>query len=140
MPSILGNERDGQRELRRWQTKPIDQWRDLERLIPRFTRKWEVAGEDRSLVEAFQDRDLVELRLVANAVKHGRGTSYDKLLASGAPVIQGERLDDEWALAANSGLAISMSLSPADVGRYRDALLRFWRLEGGFWVHRSEFG
>src|SRR6185312_11195078 len=65
------------KELAAWLQTPITEWRDVAFIIPKFDGKWGRLHPCLNLVEAFRDPDLQELRLVANAVKHGQdGQSY----------------------------------------------------------------
>jgi hypothetical protein len=125
--------------LAAWLQTPITEWRDVAFIIPKFDGKWGEATPCLNLVEAFRDPDLQELRLVANVVKHGQdGQSYRHLQRLCAPVLDKARLDDEWS-GSYTVLGIEISVQPRDVERYRDAILRFWSLDGTFWAPRSAF-
>jgi hypothetical protein len=127
------------KELAAWLQTPITEWRDVAFIIPKFDGKWGRPHPCLNLVEAFRDPDLQELRLVANAVKHGQdGQSYRHLQRLCAPVLDKARLDDEWS-GSYTVLGIEISVQPRDVERYRDAILRFWSLDGTFWAPRSAF-
>lgn len=65
-------------ELKHWLKAPITSWQDLEKLIPKFDHKRDEQKPCIDLINAFRVSDLQELRLVANAVKHGNdGPSYN---------------------------------------------------------------
>ena len=128
------------KELRDWLNSPIAEWRDLETLIPKFDRKWGMDAPCPELTDAFRDDDLQELRLVANAIKHGDdGPSYKQLVRRAARVVDRSRLDNDWTAGPHSVLKVSISVCNDDVERYRDAILRFWKLDGTFWASRSAF-
>lgn len=42
------------------------------------------------------------------------------------------RVDKDWTVGRFSALTIGVSIEAADIGRYRDAVLRFWSIEGIF--------
>jgi len=129
------------KELDRWLTTPIADWRDLESMIPKFNRKYGEECSCSELVDAFRDSDLQELRLVANTVKHGDdGSSYKQLVARGARVVDARRLADDGNIGRYSILKVNVSVQVDDVERYRDAILRFWSVKGTFCAHRSAFG
>ena len=127
------------KELRDWIKNPINQWRDVENLVPKFRQRWKKEGEDLAFVEAFQHPDLIELRNVANAVKHGEGSAYKQLLSMKAQVVSPLRLAEDWTIGPFSILDVNISIIPGDVERYQNAILRFWRLEGTYWANRSSF-
>src|SRR5439155_1385630 len=83
---------------------------------------------------AFRDDHLRELRLVANAVKHGDdGPSWRELRAMQAPVTSADRLEKDWTVGEFSTLNVSISVRAADVRRYQAAIQRFWKLAGADW-------
>lgn len=107
----------------------IDEISKVEELLRCFTKGHNVLGQ--TIKEAWEDPDLVEARLVANAVKHGTGKSYDKLRQIKARVIDPVRVEADFTVGdftSNSPLVIE----PEDVIRYRDAMLRFWQVRGSF--------
>ncbi len=124
-------------ELRRWLAGPISEWRDIRELFKSLDEKDRVPSSE--LLDILEAQDLRELRLVANSVKHGPGRSYDELISINAPVIQSARLDDDYTVGRHSILGIGISIQPDDIDRYRNAILRFWSLEGDFGSPRSEF-
>lgn len=128
------------KELKHWLVSPIADWRDLDKMIPKFVKKY---GEDApcsELVDAFRDNDLQELRLVANAVKHGdEGQSYKQLIARNASVVEPDRLANDGSSGPHSILKVNISVQVDDVARYRDAILRFWSLRGTFCAQRNAF-
>jgi hypothetical protein len=127
------------KELAGWLSKPINQWRDIESIIPKFMNEFDSTEENTKLADAFNDKDLLELKLAANAIKHGIGSSYDNLVKANASVVSQSRLEDEWSISPYSILGIAISISPEDIRRYRDSILRFWKTEGEFWAHRTKF-
>ena len=128
------------KELKGWLTSPLNRWQDLEDMIPKFDRKW---GEDAAclnLVDAFRDADLEELRLVAHTVKHGTdGHSNRQLVKNHAIVARAERVEDDWTAGPYSILGVAIAVQVDDVKRYRDAILRFWKVDGNFCAARSAF-
>jgi hypothetical protein len=128
------------KELKDWLNKPIALWRDLEDLIPHFDHKSRQDAQCTDFIGAFNDPDLQELRLVANTVKHGGdGSSYQQLVKNQAIVVSGARLEADYAAGAHTILGVDISVQRDDVERYRDSVLRFWRLNGTFWAPRSAF-
>jgi hypothetical protein len=127
-------------ELKHWLKAPITSWQDLEKLIPKFDHKRDEQKPCIDLINAFRDSDLQELRLVANAVKHGNdGPSYKQLVENRAVVVSQVRLKDDWTAGDYSVLRVNISVQSQDAERYQAALLRFWKLEGTFWASRSAF-
>lgn len=128
------------KELEGWLTSPINQWRDLESMIPKFNRKWRQDTPCTDFNTAFNDSDLQELRLVANAVKHGdEGPSFNQLVKNQAVVVSKDWVKDDWTVGPYSVLGVNLSVQAADVMRYRDAVLRFWNLDGTFYAPRKDF-
>ena len=128
------------KELKRWLASPIAEWRDLVELIPKFDRKWNKSQPCLDLLNAFCDNDLNELRLVANVVKHGdTGPSYKQLLRDKACVVDPARLKNDWTVGPYSIFNVNLSVQADDVRRYRDAVLRFWKIDGEFHAPRSAF-
>jgi hypothetical protein len=128
------------RELDSWLVKPINNWNDARSIFEKLTYKME--NDDREsteLSDAFSDPNLSELRLVANAVKHGDGRSLEQLNSKGAAVVNADRLENDWTVGAFSILNVSIAILPEDVERYRDAFLRFWGTEGTYWAPRESF-
>jgi hypothetical protein len=127
-------------ELKHWLKAPITSWQDLEKLIPKFDHKRGEPEPCMDLISAFRDSDLQELRLVANAVKHGNdGPSYKQLVENRAVVVSQDRLEDDWTAGDYSVLRVNISVQRQDAERYQAALLRFWKLEGDFWAPRFAF-
>jgi hypothetical protein len=125
------------RDLRRYFADPFAHWRDVEELVGKLTFKLEDRGcvPSTELTDAFRDPDLVELQRVANVVKHGQdGSAYRALVESNSNVV-----GPEPHLAPFSIFRVSLSLTPEDVMRYRDAILRFWALRGEFWAPVTAF-
>lgn len=127
------------KELRDWLAKPINQWRDVEELVPKFRQRWQRDEEDLAFIQAFQHPDLIELRHVANAVKHGEGPAYKHLLSMDAQVVRPERLAEDWTVGPHSIFGVNLSVLPQDVERYKNGILEFWRLKGTYWADRSSF-
>jgi hypothetical protein len=128
------------KELKNWLESPIASWRDLEDLVPKFDRKWGPDAACPDLINAFRDKDLRELRLVANVLKHGdSGQSYKELTRSKAVVVDAERVEDDWMAGPSSILGVAISVQVDDVIRYRDAILRFWEVDGTFCADRTAF-
>jgi hypothetical protein len=128
------------KELKIWLASPLNRWQDLEDMIPKFDRKWGQDATCQDLVNAFRDADLQELRLVANTVKHGNdGQSYRQLVKNDAVVVKAERVEDDWTAGPYSILGVAISVQVDDVKRYRDAILRFWKVDGTFCAARSAF-
>ena len=124
-------------ELRYNLDKPIAHWRDVTFLVERLRHKREGDSFQPSseLVDAFKNPDLIELQNVANAVKHGQdGAAFKALQQSGARVV-----GEDPNLAAFSILRVTLTLTPEDIIRYRDAILGFWRLRGEFWAPLTAF-
>jgi hypothetical protein len=131
--------RHANKELEGWLTNPISQWRDLEALFPKFMEK-SGYGLCPDLNAAYADPDLQELSLVANAIKHGEnGSSYRKLRERNAVVVSKSRLDADGTVGPYSIFNVNLSVQAKDVMRYRDAILRFWRLDGTFLAPRTAF-
>lgn len=127
-------------ELQRWLTSPICRWQELEEMIPKFDRKWGRDAPCQDLVDVFLDADLEELRLVANALKHGNdGQSYQQLVKNQAIVVRPERVENDWTAGPHSILGVAISVQVDDVKRYRDAIRRFWKVDGTFCAARSAF-
>lgn len=127
------------KELRRWLTKPIAHWREVEEIIPKFIQK-HGHGHCDNLVRAFHNSDLQELVHVANAIKHGDdGSSYKKLHSMGAVVVSASRLEADGTVGPFASLKASISIERKDVQRYRDSILEFWKLEGTYSASRSSF-
>jgi hypothetical protein len=128
------------KELKLWLTKPIALWRDLEELIPHFDHKWRQDAPCTDFIDGFNDPDLQELHLVANTVKHGgNGSSYKQLVKKQAVVVSAARVEADYAAGAHTVLGVDISAQRDDVERYRDSVLRFWRLKGTFWAPCSAF-
>lgn len=128
------------KELKPWLNKPIALWRDLEELIPHFGRKGRDDAPCSEFIDAFNNPDLQELRLVANTVKHGGdGSSYKQLVKNEAVVVSAARMEADYATGAHTVLGVDISVQRGDVERYRDSVLRFWRLKGTFHAPRSSF-
>lgn len=125
-------------ELSDWLLKPIADWKDARSLVEAMANR-EDDGDPAELRQNFNHPDLRELQLVANAIKHGLGPSYDALLAMKAAVVTSERLADDWTTGPYSALAVPISVDVKDVERYRDAVLRFWDTKGTYWAARSKF-
>jgi hypothetical protein len=128
------------RELHDWLRAPVNRWQDLERLIPAFDHKLGMDEASTEFIDAFRDNDLRELRLLANAVKHGEdGPSWRELRAMQALVTSPDRLEKDWTVGEFSTLSVNVSVQADDVKRYQAAILRFWKLQGTFWAFRSAF-
>ena len=128
------------KELRDWLGKPIATRRDLEDHVPKFDHKRRRDTPCTEFIDAFNNPDLQELRLVANTVKHGGdGSSYKQLVNNGAVVVSQEWLDADYAAGAHTTLGVDLSVQRAGVERYRDSVRRFWRLDGMFLARRSPF-
>lgn len=127
------------KELRYWLSKPVSQWRDLEEIVPKFVQRRR-HGQCHALLQAFRDVDLQELMNVANAVKHGDdGGAYKKLKAANAVVVNEDRLKKDGTVGPYAVFKASVSIQREDVERYKDAILRFWSLEGTYFASRSAF-
>lgn len=128
-------------ELRFWLVNPINKWHDVQSVIRKFNR---VTGPDESdsseLWDTFSNSDLTELRLLANAIKHGEGPSYEQLKKMGAAIVSPDRLGGVFCVGPFSILGVSESIQPQDIERYRDAILKFWKIEGTFWASPEAFG
>jgi hypothetical protein len=123
-------------ELGMWLISPVSRWEDLKRLLEKFDRKALVEGRCDELIDAFRNPDLSELELVANAIKHGGGNSYNQLVKSGARVVSEERLLETGKISIiDSPLSICLQ----DIIRYQDAVVNFWILDGAFYAHHSVF-
>jgi hypothetical protein len=73
-------------------------------------------------------------------VKHGGdGSSYKQLVKNQAIVVSAARLEADFAGGSHTILGVDISVQRDDVERYRDSVLRFWRLNGSFWAPRSAF-
>lgn len=119
-------------ELRDNLTLPIESWKDATDLI-HFLDQPATADGRSALHMAFDDSDLKELRLVANAVKHGGGRSYKELKAMGAAVVDIARTENDWTVGRFSILNAPLVIQSEDVRQYEAAILRFWALKGSFW-------
>jgi len=126
------------RELRSWLTEPIVEWRDAGTLIRKLRNRYG-DGDAEELHTNFNDASLRELQLVANSVKHGQGRSYEALQAMQARVVEPVRLEADWTVGPRSTLSVPLIIEPADIERYRDAILRFWGTDGTYWTKRSSF-
>lgn len=118
-------------ELRYWFTA-ITEWNDIEEIIKKLIGPIDEDGARTKLQARFSDADLYELRLVANAIKHGEGRSYSQLMKMGALVVNENRLQNDWTVGTHSILRVNIAMLPEDIERYRDAILRFWRIDGNF--------
>ncbi len=125
-------------ELRDWLRTPITEWKDALLVIDKLTNRYG-EGDPTELQRNFRSDDLKELRLVANAVKHGPGRAYDELLKMAAPVVDPARNEMDWTVGEFSPLAVRIVIQPEDIERYRAAILRFWKTEGTYWAERSAF-
>lgn len=109
-------------------------------MIPKFDRKWEQDAACQDLIDAFSDADLQELRLVANTAKHGNdGQSYRQLVKNDAVVVETKRVEEDWTVGPYSIFGVAISIQVDDIKRYRDAILRFWKVDGTFCAARSAF-
>lgn len=126
-------------ELRDWLKEPISDWTSAADVINKLTNRYDKRGDPRQLVENFQNKDLKELRLVANAVKHGEGRSYTDLKSMSAMVVDPARLVNDWTVGVHSTLAVPLSIEASDVVRYRDVVMNFWITDGHYWAKRSSF-
>jgi hypothetical protein len=128
-------------QLRLWLVCKVCHWRDLAKIIGKFDQKLGIEGRCLDLIDAFKSDDLSELALVANAIKHGTGSSYDNLVKSNAVVVSKERLfDTDILIEYDAGiLNMRMLILPEDVERYRNSILRFWELDGPFCAATSKF-
>lgn len=128
------------KELRRWLQTPIANWQDIEEIIPQFNQKFGESAPCLDLINAFRDFDLQELKLVANSLKHGDdGPSYRQLVSRKAIVVDKERLEKDGHAGPFSILKVNLSLEISDVERYREAIARFWSLDGTYCADRSAF-
>ncbi len=84
------------------------------------------------LLNAFSSPDLDELRLVANAVKHGEGRSLDELKAANAAVVDPSRIDRDFTVGERSALGVRIAIHREDIERYRDAVISYWKVRGNF--------
>lgn len=76
--------------------------------------------------------DLNELRLVANSIKHGEGSSLENLRELNATILfPKENGDCSYAAGAYSLLGVELYLEQVDFVRYENALLKFW--DQRFW-------
>jgi hypothetical protein len=112
--------------------KEIKSWKEASEAIDALNRPAGPSGRT-ILQDALRDRDLQELRLVANAVKHGEGSSYDDLKALRAAVVDPTRIENDWTVGPFSTFGVPLIIEPEDVRRYEAAVLRFWALDGTFW-------
>jgi hypothetical protein len=119
-------------ELKYLLTSQVKAWKDATHIIQLLDRPATADGHT-ALWAAFNDPDLKELRLVANAVKHGEGLAYNELKTMGAVVVDATRIETDLAVGPFSVLAVSLVIQPEDVRRYEAAILRFWALKGVFW-------
>lgn len=127
------------KELKDWLNEPISQWRDLEKMIPKFVQRRR-HGQSHVLINAFGNDDLQELMNVANVIKHGDdGSAYKKLKASNAVVVSQNRLKNDGTVGPYAVFKASVSIQREDVERYRNALLQFWKIEGTYFAPRSAF-
>jgi hypothetical protein len=127
------------RELRDWLTAPINEWRDASDLILKLSNRYGEGEDGLELQRNFLDPDLTEVRLVANAVKHGEGPATEALRKMNAVVVSADRLTRDWTVGEFSILNVAVAIEPADVVRYRDAILRFWATNGTYWAPRAAF-
>ena len=125
-------------ELRDWLTTPVAEWKDARILIEKLDRRYG-DGDAGELARNFGAPDLKELQLVANAIKHGQGPSYARLQKMGARVVDPAKVAADWTVGDHSPLAVPIVVEPADIERYRDAILQFWKTEGTYWAPRSAF-
>jgi hypothetical protein len=124
------------RQLRIWLLSPICHWAELSILLDKFDRRALVPGRCTELIDVFKNSDLIELVLVSNAVKHGGGKSYDKLVELGSQVVSKRRFLESGTVSI---LNRPLSVDVGDLIRYQDAIARFWTLEGMFYAHPSSF-
>lgn len=125
-------------ELRDWLDKPISQWQDATIILEKL-RKLNEDGQESNLHEFINDINIKELRLVANAVKHGEGPSLNKLREIGAVVVRDEIIKEDCNVGAGTILGVYLSITPEDIIRYRDSIIKFWRINGTFYAFRSDF-
>lgn len=125
-------------ELDGWLVEPLTEWKDAAGIIDKLTHR-DGEGDAKELSRNFRNPSLKELRLVANAVKHGKGRAYTSLQTMGARVVDPLRIKDDWTISEFSPLSIPILIEPADIARYRDAILQFWSTEGSYWTKRSAF-
>jgi hypothetical protein len=120
------------KELQDNLSSKVKTWKDAGDVIRLLHRP---AGPDgqTALQAAFHDPDLKELRLVANAVKHGEGSSYEELKAMNASVVDPARTENDWTVGPFSVFGVALVIEPHDIKRYEAAILRFWALQGPFW-------
>jgi hypothetical protein len=79
------------------------------------------------LTYAFVAKDIDELHLLANAVRHGDGPSLDKLRRDAPHLLSGS------AEVATSHLSDIIRISDNHFVNYIRALMRFWGLADGEW-------
>ena len=128
------------RELRNWLVSPIINWNDARSVIePMIYEIGTGRTKSEKLQKVFFDPNIKELRLVANSVKHGGGHSFKELKRMNAVVVSESRLEGDWTVGPYSVLGVNVAILPEDVIRYRDAILRFWKVEGTFGAPLSAF-
>jgi hypothetical protein len=125
---------------REWKATPIDNWKDADDVIRKLTNRYGEQADAAELQRNFDQPDLIELRHVANAVKHGEGKAYRSLQKMSARVVDPDRIEGDWTVGPHSVMSVPLAIEPADVERYRDAVLAFWKTEGTYWAPRSAFG
>jgi hypothetical protein len=117
-------------ELGQWSDHIVSDWKEASDIIALFS---EAHCKGPTLQQAFSDPDLRELVDVANAVKHGdNGRAMRRLRKNKAVVVNPARVQEDWTTGRFSILGVSLVVLPEDVIRYRDAVLRFWELDGTF--------
>jgi hypothetical protein len=118
------------RELEGHLDRPINTWVNVRNLFEAFNKKNGTPSTE--LLDTLEAPDLRELRLVANAIKHGPGRSLQELVYINAPVVDSARLEEDFTVGPYSILGVSISIHPEDIERYRNAALGFWSLRGDF--------
>jgi hypothetical protein len=90
------------------------------------------------LKDRISEKNIQELRLVANAIKHGEGRSLKKLKKMSAPVVSNERLEEDCDVGPRSILGVDISINSEYLIRYTYAITKFWEISGTYWTLYSD--
>lgn len=81
--------------------------------------------------------DLNELRLVVNSIKHGEGSSLNKLRELNSTILlPKENGECSYSAGEYSLLGVDLYIEQSDLERYEKALLKFW--DHQFWLSIGE--
>lgn len=109
------------KHVRKYEKPKIEKWNHIKTCI----EKYGLSMEGLSCY-----RDLNELRLVANAIKHGEGDSWKDLEELNPRLFElPTATKEEYFSSQSSFLGPDLHIKKSDVDRYRDAAFDFWQFD-----------